>query len=135
MFYRNTDPALELLALQEIVLRLRLLLQNGIETIEQNHRVRKGLQNWNLDIFRRLLDISISNSEKDAHHFALLQRTSIFSYPSSSAKNESYFLTLENVMSQMGVNIVWYESHDEIPGLLKGIAGGRTIVGQLKVKT
>lgn len=70
---------------------------------------------------RRLLDISFSDSDGDPRHYVFMQRPHIEFAKNTESKNLKYCHRLEDMMSQMGVNIIWYEEHDEIPDLLKQI--------------
>ena len=58
---------------------------------------------------RRLMDISYKESDKDCEHFVFL-------------KKDEYNITyMENTMRRFGVNCIWYDEHDDLPGLLDGL--------------
>lgn len=97
---------------------------------------------------RRLLDISRKmNVTDNPPHYAFLQRTEQNAYCLSNSKGCQYvqvsqslidkkkqediyrlnYSVLENIYRQLGVNIIWYENHDEIPELIERIFDVRTI--------
>ena len=58
---------------------------------------------------RRLMDVSYKESDKDCEHFVFL-------------KKDEYNITyMENTMRRFGVNCIWYDEHDDLPGLLDGL--------------
>lgn len=87
---------------------------------------------------RRLLEISSRNTER-TQHFAFIKRISDhnFCYKKSdkinrdvkaikNTKGAQKFLQThhslnEEIMKELGVSIIWYEEHDELPGLLAKI--------------
>lgn len=91
---------------------------------------------------RRLLDISRKMNATDTpSHYAFLQRTKQDDYCLSNNKGCQYvqvsqslidkkkqkdiynlnYIVLENIFRQLGVNVIWYENHDEIPNLIEEI--------------
>lgn len=58
---------------------------------------------------RRLMDISYKESDKDCEHFVFLK------------KDEYNIIYMENTMRRFGVNCIWYDKHDDLPGLLDGL--------------
>lgn len=91
---------------------------------------------------RRLLDISRKMNATDTpSHYAFLQRTKQNDYCLSNNKGCQYvqvsqslidkkkqkdiyslnYIVLENIFRQLGVNVIWYENHDEIPDLIEKI--------------
>lgn len=77
---------------------------------------------------RRLLDISRSGSDNDYHHFAFLQRKPLFK-PEEVRKNEMHFRTIEFQLSDLGVQVIWYENHEEIPQFIRRIIAPMRYVG------
>ena len=87
---------------------------------------------------RRLLDISSRNTER-TQHFAFIKRISDqeFCYKKSKKINRdvkaikntkgalkflhTHHSLNEEIMKELGVTIIWYEDHDELPGLLARI--------------
>lgn len=91
---------------------------------------------------RRLLDISRKMNATDTpSHYAFLKRTKQNDYCLSNNKGCQYvqvsqslidkkkqkdiynlnYMVLENIFRQLGVNVIWYENHDEIPHLIEEI--------------
>ena len=91
---------------------------------------------------RRLLDISRKMNATDTpSHYAFLKRTKQNDYCLSNNKGCQYvqvsqslidkkkqkdiynlnYIVLENIFRQLGVNVIWYENHDEIPHLIEEI--------------
>jgi len=83
---------------------------------------------------RRLLEISAKSLDKPKH-FAFLKRISFEEFSKEEGKTivkasvnttrkflERHHSLNEEVMRELGVNIIWYESYDEIPKILKEIA-------------
>lgn len=82
---------------------------------------------------RRLLEISVKSNDKPKH-FAFLKRLSFEEFMKVDGKNvvsaskamvekflERHHKLNEQVLIELGVNLVWYEHHEEIPLLLKEI--------------
>jgi hypothetical protein len=87
---------------------------------------------------RRLLDISTVNIERP-RHFAFLKRISDHSFcykknPKTGNDNKAvrniegaksflqkHHVLNEEILKELGVSIIWYEDHDELPGLLQKI--------------
>lgn len=69
---------------------------------------------------RRLLDISQTSSDKDCRHFAFLQRKPLFK-PEEVEKNRNHFNTIEYQLSDLGVHVIWYENHSEVPDIIRRI--------------
>jgi uncharacterized protein YbaR (Trm112 family) len=82
---------------------------------------------------RRLLEIAAKSNDKPKH-FAFLRRISYEEFMKVDGKNivsaskaivekflDRHHKLNEQVLVELGVNLVWYENHDEIPALLKEI--------------
>ncbi|EPN3066535.1 SIR2 family protein [Vibrio fluvialis] len=82
---------------------------------------------------RRLLEISAKSLDKPKH-FAFLKRIDYEEFAKEDGKSvvkasantirtflERHHSLNEEVMRELGVNIIWYESYDEIPRILKDI--------------
>lgn len=96
---------------------------------------------------RRLLDIARRMNETDKpSHYAILQRKQQEKYCRSDQackyiqvsqslidkkkQKDIYdlnYTVLENIYRELGVNVIWYESHEEIPGLIEQIFGVKQI--------
>ena len=92
---------------------------------------------------RRLLDTARSMNDTDKpSHYAFLRRTQQENYCLSEKgcqyvqvsqslvdkkkQKDIYLLNytvLENIYRQLGVNVIWYEDHDELPGLIERVFG------------
>lgn len=92
---------------------------------------------------RRLLDTACSmNATDKPSHYAFLRRTQQENYCLSEKgchyvqvsqslvdkkkQKDIYLLNytvLENIYRQLGVNVIWYEGHDELPGLIERVFG------------
>ena len=69
---------------------------------------------------RRLLDISRMESDHESRHFAFLKRESLFK-PEEIEKNKLHFNTIESQLCDLGVQVIWYEDHKEVPEILRKI--------------
>jgi len=82
---------------------------------------------------RRLLEISAKSIDKPKH-FAFLKRISYESFSKEQGKpvmkvSSSMIRTFldrhhslnEEIMKELGVNIIWYEEYEEIPRLLREV--------------
>lgn len=78
---------------------------------------------------RRLLDISLSNSDGEAHHYVFLQRNNLSFRKSVVEKNRNYFEIQTEMYQHLGLNVIWYEDHDEIPKMLKSIFANLQLIG------
>ena len=68
---------------------------------------------------RRLLDIAQKNSGKAVRHYVFLERTELFK---NTDKCEKDFQTREDLLADLGLNVIWYkgnDNHKELPELLK----------------
>ncbi|QYR20984.1 SIR2 family protein [Paenibacillus sp. sptzw28] len=85
---------------------------------------------------RRILDISSRRNSNKIKHFAFMQRldleveedqfkelTSGLSPELLNAFLDDFHLSRERSFEKLGIRIVWFEDHDEIPDLLKAIVG------------
>lgn len=92
---------------------------------------------------RRLLDTACSmNATDKPSHYTFLQRTQQENYCLSEKgcqyvqvsqslvdkkkQKDIYLLNytvLENIYRQLGVNVIWYEDHNELPGLIERVFG------------
>lgn len=77
---------------------------------------------------RRLLDISRTGSDKESRHFAFLKREDLFK-PEEVEKNESHFNTIESQLNELGVQVIWYKNHNEVPEMLRKIISSSSYVG------
>lgn len=59
---------------------------------------------------RRLLDIAQQRGSKDPVHYAFLHRTE-YNQPKK----------IERIFYEMGVNVIWYGEHSEVPSLIRAI--------------
>lgn len=69
---------------------------------------------------RRLLDISRSGGDNDCRHYAFLQRKPLFQQDEVE-KNSMHFNTIEFQLSDLGVHVIWYEQHSEVPEMVRRI--------------
>ncbi|WP_127547369.1 SIR2 family protein [Paenibacillus amylolyticus] len=85
---------------------------------------------------RRILDISSRRNSNKVKHYALMQRLDLeleeerlreeveaFSQELREAFIDDFHLSRERSFEKLGIRIVWFEDHDEIPELLKAIVG------------
>ena len=77
---------------------------------------------------RRLLDISRSGGDKDNRHYAFLQRKPLFSLDEID-KNTIHYNTIEFQLSDLGVHVIWYEQHNEVPEMIRKIISPMRYVG------
>ncbi len=92
--------------------------------IEQMHALRcstclfigMSMKDPNL---RRLLDAASDqeNTSNGIVHYAFLQRTKL-SNGELTKRNEE---TMDQMFLDLGVNVIWYDEHEELPGLLMGL--------------
>lgn len=81
---------------------------------------------------RRLLDISARNSE-EMKHYAFFKRIRLDDFIKENGKRvissvntsktflDNHFKLNEELMNELGVQVIWYENYDEIPEILKQI--------------
>lgn len=67
-----------------------------------------------------MLDISRMGSDHESRHFAFLKRESLFK-PEKIEKNKLHFNTIELQLRDLGVQVIWYEDHKEVPKILRKI--------------
>ncbi|MBA1236244.1 hypothetical protein G7Z98_17010 [Pseudomonas stutzeri] len=85
---------------------------------------------------RRLLEISAKSTDRPKH-FAFMQRVSLDKFTKDEGKSvvrapigvskrflDRHHSLNEEVMRELGVNVIWYESYDEIPKILHSIGKG-----------
>lgn len=77
---------------------------------------------------RRLLDISHKDGDKEIRHFAFLKREKLYASDKKHEKNEVHFRIIENQLEDLGVNVIWYEDHKEIPPMLEEICAELKLV-------
>ena len=68
---------------------------------------------------RRLLEIAQRNSGKAVRHYVFLERKSVHK---EFEKAETDFQTREDLLADLGLNVIWYkgnDNHRELPMLLK----------------
>lgn len=76
---------------------------------------------------RRLLDIAKVNyisDEQDCPHYAFLKRSYLngCNMPCGKNKNDEHIYLMEQMFGDMGITVIWYENHDELPQILASIA-------------
>lgn len=77
---------------------------------------------------RRLLDISRNGGDNENKHYAFLQRKDLF--PADEVeKNKAHFNTIEYQLSDLGVHVIWYEQHCEVPVMIRKIISPIRFVG------
>lgn len=69
---------------------------------------------------RRLLDISRSDTDNECHHYAFLRRNDMFR-TEEVEKNKIHFNTIESQLEELGVHVIWYEEHNELPNMIRRI--------------
>jgi hypothetical protein len=85
---------------------------------------------------RRLLEIAAKSSDRPKH-FAFMQRVDLEKFTKDDGKSvvrapigvskrflDRHHSLNEEVMRELGVNVIWYETYDEIPKILHRIAKG-----------
>lgn len=99
-------------------------------TVEQLHALNRthcffiglSMQDPNL---RRLLDASQGKKSilgiSDIRHFAFLCEEGIGKRFMSKSKKEKYKRYYEKILESLGVRIVWYKKHDDLPDILERI--------------
>lgn len=75
---------------------------------------------------RRLLDIAKANyisDEQDCLHYAFLRRTPLngCNMPCGKQKNEEHNEILERIFQDLGITVIWYKNHDDLPKILNSI--------------
>lgn len=76
---------------------------------------------------RRLLDFAKSkylSDEQDCPHYAFLQRSSLngCNMPCGNNKNMEHIELQERIFRDMGITIIWYEEHNDLPSLIDTIS-------------
>lgn len=79
---------------------------------------------------RRLLDFArydgLNDDNVDAMaelpHFVFLRKTPLAGEAAQSV-NEEHWKEVEDMMSDFGLNVIWYNKYEELPGLIRRIAG------------
>lgn len=90
-------------------------------TVEQLHALRYkccffiGLSMSDPNL-RRLLDLATEGSDKELHHFVFLQNKT--KSPFHTPKNAEI---IQSMMNGFGLNVIWYQEHDDLPGILNQI--------------
>lgn len=69
---------------------------------------------------RRLLDISRSETDNECRHYAFLRRNDMFR-TEDVEKNKIHFNTIESQLEELGVHVIWYEDHNELPDMIRMI--------------
>ncbi|MDO8272710.1 MAG: SIR2 family protein [Gammaproteobacteria bacterium] len=85
---------------------------------------------------RRLLEIAAKSTDR-SKHFAFMQRVDLEKFTKESGKSvvrapmtvakrflDRHHSLNEEVMRELGVNVIWYETYDEIPKILHRIGKG-----------
>jgi len=103
-----------------------------LNNFRENNCLMVGLSMTDPNL-RRLLDISSKKSE-ESKHFAFMKRLSLESFcfdgddevvnnrASAEKFLDAHHSLNEELMNELGVTIIWYESHSEIPEVLKSIS-------------
>lgn len=78
---------------------------------------------------RRLLDLAMDKStcldnDPPMPHFVFLRKIGL-KWEASKLVNEEHFSEIENMMSQFGLNVVWFNDFKDLPGILLEIANIR----------
>ncbi len=76
---------------------------------------------------RRLLDISRTGSDNDYKHYAFLQRKPLFK-TEEVEKNQLHFDTIEYQLSDLGVQVIWFEEFAEVPQMIRRIIAPMRLV-------
>lgn len=79
---------------------------------------------------RRLLDFArydgLNDDNADAMaelpHFVFLRKAPLAG-EAAQAVNEEHWKEMEDMMSDFGLNVIWYNKYEELPGLIRDIAG------------
>lgn len=76
---------------------------------------------------RRLLDFAKSkfiSDEQDCPHYAFLKRTYLngCNMPCGEFKNREHIDIQEKMFADLGINVIWYEDHDDLPDLINSIS-------------
>lgn len=77
---------------------------------------------------RRLLDISRTGGDNENKHYAFLQRKSLFPVEEVE-KNKNHYDTIEYQLSDLGVHVIWYEKHSEVPAMIRRIIAPMRYIG------
>ena len=70
---------------------------------------------------RRLLDISKRLGDESINHYAFMKKEKLANSLFEKEKNRENKTIYEKMMSNMGVHIIWYEEHDELPKIIKSL--------------
>ncbi len=102
-----------------------------LSNLRDNHCLMVGLSMTDPNL-RRLLDIASRNSDK-IKHFAFMKRLTVENFVKDEKKEyvknvdgakkflDRHHNLNEEIMRELGVSIIWYLDHDEIPGLIREI--------------
>ena len=77
---------------------------------------------------RRLLDISHYGGDNECHHFVFLKREHLFQ-PEEVDKNDTHYNTVETQLEGLGVQVIWYEEHSEVPDMIRRIIAPLKYIG------
>ena len=78
---------------------------------------------------RRLLEIAQRGSSRSVRHYVFLERKSAYE---QIEKAEKDFQTREDMLADLGLNVIWYrgkDNHKELPELLKRFVKKRILIG------
>lgn len=78
---------------------------------------------------RRLLDFSNKDTDGEIHHYAFLKREKLYSNEEDNEKNRKHIYIIEEQYANLGVKIIWYDDHAEVPELLRKIIAPMKFVG------
>lgn len=64
---------------------------------------------------RRILEISHHEADEQARHYVFLSRQTKFK---TEKKDKCYQYVQTKILNKLGLNVIWYDKHDELPKLL-----------------
>lgn len=70
---------------------------------------------------RRLLDISKRMGDDSICHYAFMKKEKLTDCPFAKEKNEENIALYEKMMNNMGVYVIWYDKHDDLPSILRSL--------------
>ena len=102
-----------------------ILLDKLTAQAKESPRLRMNLDLRNSDAdssqsLRRLLDISRTDTDNECRHYAFLRRNDMFR-TAEVEKNKIHFNTIESQLEELGVHVIWYEKHNELPSMIRRI--------------
>ena len=70
---------------------------------------------------RRLLDIVRSTSTNEQRHYAFMKIEPL-NKKSCEQKNTSNIIVIDSMLQSLGIDTIWYDNYDDVPGMLKKLA-------------